>query len=167
MSQYHDERPRRRLDEHEAEETYSESELVEEMNKLDINSLLSSSPIVSTQQKQVSAPEPSFTRNVLPVERGYRSLNSIKGSPWNFDAKLDGTVQEPSRYHKPHRGSEGDRWSRYRRADEPGLSSELVAAIFRNITKTRGGKRFARLRMDDSGRWRVVHIDKAQDAFPS
>lgn len=58
-------------------------------------------------------------------------------------------------------------WPLHHRSHEFGPSSELIAAIFRNITRTTGGRRFAQLRMDDSGRWRVVHVDRAPQTFPS
>lgn len=163
MSQCDVDQPRPRLDDkHEESETYFESDLVEEMNKLDIGILLSSSPIVSIQRPQTPPLVPPPTLDDPKFERGYRPLKSIKDSPWDPDLKLYNTPQEPSRYRNLPGGNRGGRGN-YHGKNGPRLSSDLIAAIFRDITKTRGGKRFARLRMDNSGRWRVVYVNKPSD----
>lgn len=167
MSQCHVDQPRRRQEKYEDDEIYSEYELVEEMSKLDINLLISSSPIISTQRRQALPQTTSSMRSIPITERGYRSLNSSKGSPWNADPKPYDMVRESSKYQNLPGGSRGGMWPLHHQSDESGLSSELMGAIFRNITKTVGGRRFAQLRMDGSGRWRVVHVDKVPEAFPN
>lgn len=48
-----------------------------------------------------------------------------------------------------------------------GPSPELLRSIFSGITKkTRGGRKYARLVMDDSGRWRVARAADPDKTLP-
>lgn len=167
MSQCHVDQPRRRQETHVDDETYSDSELIEEMSKLDINLLVPSSPIVSTQRRRAPPQTTSSMRSTPTAERGYHSLNSIEGRPWKPEPKLYGMVQKSSKYPNMPGGGRGSMWRRHQQSDESALSSELISAIFRNTTKTIGGRRLALLHMDGSGRWRLVQIDKAPETFPN
>lgn len=145
-------------------------DLADEMNRLDISSSLPLSLVATRQQKwSFSGPEPeadSLADNLCPVAHQYLSLNNIMSFPRdsfgapsatapNFPARRGGKLgrRKPAKYRKTQA------------VEDLGLSSGLLNMIFRDITRREGGKRYARLGMDDSGRWRVVRYSNPSEVF--
>lgn len=57
--------------------------------------------------------------------------------------------------------------SRFGRNVASGPSPELLRSIFSGITtQTRGGRKYAQLVMDDSGRWRVARAADLDKTLP-
>lgn len=168
VSRYHVDRPCRRLDHQDVDhKTYSEYELAQKMDRLDIKQSLSPSPNVSRERQLASLPVPPSTCSAQTVYRGYRSLNMVENSPWSRSSNQSEVIQEEQKYPNKTGVDRGGIPQQYRQSDEPRLSPDLIAAIFCNITNMRAGKRFARLQMNDSGRWRVLYIGKTSGAFPT
>lgn len=169
VSQCHVDGPQRREEhaesEKESDEQFSGDDLADEMSRLNILSFSSPSTAQERETQLDTEPMPSYPALASPR---YRSLNSIKGSSWDTCNTSYGAA--PAVPTKGAVSFASGRTAKYRNIqdrDEIGLSQELVNAIFGGITRKNGGKRLACLRMDDSGRWRVVRYSTPEGLFPS
>lgn len=153
------------------------------MSKLDISSL-PPSPLATMRVQP--GPEPSEGSERNPRQKSetdfnpgyqvsttpqYRSLNSIGISAWDnlgIPGPSPPTISSRIRGRGFGRGATAKYQNHQRGGHQDlGLSAELVNAIFCGITRKNGGRWFAQLSMDDSGRWRVVRTSRPPDVFPT
>ncbi|CAN8095401.1 unnamed protein product [Discula destructiva] len=136
------------------EEPFEGDNLADEMSRVDLSSLLPSLSSPTASRRDI---EPATSYPILATP-SYRSPNSIEGRFWHMSSSPNGTA----RAYTPGETADGSgRTAKYRDTqrldDDSSLSPDLVNAIFREITRRQGHKRFARLCMDDrSGRWHIV-----------
>lgn len=169
VSQCHVDQPHQRrgekfVSESDSDEHFSGDDLADEMSRLDISSL-PPSPIAKRRQTEPNT-EPTLSYPVLATPK-YWSLNSIQGSSWDtVDTPGATAAAYTARAAVFGTSRTANDWSSLE-YEELDLSPELVDVIFRDITRKKGGKRFARLGMGDSGRWHVVRYSSPTGAFPN
>lgn len=125
---------------------YGGGGLERDLSRLDLGRDADPLPLLSTVPQHERRREPYLTLS------GPDDMFSTTGDPPRMD--LVSIKQTPSRDPAPSEGI-----SRFRRNVAAGPSAELLGSIFNGIAKqTGGGRKFAQLDMDDSGRWRVARI---------
>lgn len=161
----------------EEEELFEGDDLANAMSALDLSTTLPP-PRTPRARRRTDTEQPTTPAPVLYELRypvlappDYQPLNTIRGSSWERFGTPTGTAPLPT---PPFTGKGtllGDsgksaKYHNTQREGDMGLASNLVNAIYKDITRRRGGKRFARLGMDDSGRWRVVRNSRPTKTFP-
>lgn len=174
LSQCHVDSPRQEEQEGGADDDLDGDDLTEEMSRLNIGSSLPPSLVATTQQKvpvPVPGPEPkadSLADGPIPATHKYPSLNSSMNLSQASFGPSSAIAPDVSNSKGGHSGrAKSAQWRKTRAAEDLGLSSGLLRVIFCDITRRERGKRYARLGMDDSGRWRVVRYSNPSEVFPS
>lgn len=159
----------------EEEEHFDGDDLADAMSQLDLSTVLPPRTPIAQRRKdieQTTTPAPAIDEPNYPVlaPPEYQSLNSIRGSSWERFGTPSGTAPLPTPPFTGKAalyGSGRSAKNRNTQKDkESGLPSDLMHAIYGGLTRRRGGKRFARLSMGDSSRWRVVRNSTPLGAFP-
>lgn len=145
------------------DEQFEGDDLADAMSILDLSSL---PPPTSFEERRSTEPAPVLGPIYPDLAPEYRSLNSIQGVGWDLLGTPSGTASV-STQKGPTRGSgKIAKGQKTGGNNSSGLSPDLARAIFGGITRRKGGKRFARLGMDDTGRWKVVRYSKLDEVFP-
>lgn len=150
-----------------SDKSFSGDDLADDMSRLNIPSLPSSPPTARRRRIDMDRAT-ALHYPVLVLYPKYRYSNSMPGTVWDTVGISPAPVPAFTAKGAPFgSGRTAKYWNIQENCNEDELSSDPLNAIFSNITSKKGSKRFAQLRMSNSGRWRIARYPCPSGVSPS